>query len=62
MNTIFARGEFDTNRLFTLNPAKGVFIVNLINSQPSISNSSKIIRVDESNIVPVVPSIKNLRI
>lgn len=36
MKTIFAHGIFEMNRLFSLSPTKGIFMVNLLSPAPLI--------------------------
>ena len=63
MRTIFAQGTFDMERLYSQNPTKGIFTVNMLTPAPIRSvSASKIIRVDEQQVVKVTPNIKSLRI
>ena len=62
MRTVYARGTFDMARLYGQNPAKGIFMVNLLTPAPTSQSASRTIRVDEQQVVKVIPNIKSLRI
>jgi hypothetical protein len=46
MKTIFAQGLFEMNRLFSLSPSKGIFMVSLLSPMPIISTQPKILRTE----------------
>lgn len=64
MKSVYAQGEFEMERLLSMKPTKGVFTVNMKSSINNDRNNSrnKVVSIDESRLVRVVPNIKTLRI
>ena len=62
METMFAEGTFDMQRLYDQKPVKGIFMVNLLTPMNRNNSRSKVIRVDEQQVTKIVPNIKSLRI
>jgi hypothetical protein len=64
MQSIYAQGEFEMERLLSLKPTKGVFTVNMRSTNNHERNNSRgrVVTVDETKLMKVVPNIKTLRI
>lgn len=63
LKTIYGQGVFDMKRLHDQNPSKGIFMVNLLTPQGNrLSSGSKVVRVDEGQVVRATPNLKSLRI